>query len=158
PDDRPTVYVTLGTFVSSLPEGRALFQMVLEALRDEHLNLILTVGRANDPAQFGPQPPNVHIEQYIPQSLLLPSCDLVVHHTGYNTVMAALNYGLPAVMLPISADQPYVAACAEALGLGRVVEPAERTVDTIRSVVRSVLADVNVRRQVDQVRAQTLAL
>ena len=53
--DRPTVYATLGTIVNA-SRAAALFPLMLAALRDEPINLILTVGRDNDPAQFGPQP------------------------------------------------------------------------------------------------------
>jgi UDP:flavonoid glycosyltransferase YjiC (YdhE family) len=52
------------------------------------VNLLLTVGRNQDPAAFGPQPGHVRIERYVPQSLVFPSCDLVVTHGGDDTVMA----------------------------------------------------------------------
>ena len=48
--ERPTIYATLGTRVSRLPEGIATFAAILAALRDEPINLIVTVGNANDPA------------------------------------------------------------------------------------------------------------
>src|SRR5581483_10200708 len=72
---RPTVYATLGTAFN----GRAdLFAAFLAGLRDEPVNVVVTVGRDQDPAQFGPQPPHVRIERYVPQTLLLPHCDLVL--------------------------------------------------------------------------------
>ena len=49
----------------------------------------MTVGRSMDPLQFGPQPDHVRIEQYIPQSLLLPHCDALVFHGGYNSLQSA---------------------------------------------------------------------
>ena len=45
-----------------------LFQAILDGLRDEPVNLILTIGRDQDPDQFGRQPENVHIERYIPRA------------------------------------------------------------------------------------------
>ncbi|HEY8291724.1 MAG TPA: glycosyltransferase, partial [Thermomicrobiales bacterium] len=125
--DRPTIYATLGTVANRNPDGLAIFPAMLAALRDEPVNLILTVGRENDPADFGPQPENVHIERFILQSALLPHCDLTVHQGGFSTVTGALNAGLPMVVIPIFADQPYNAACCTALGVGRVVPPEERT-------------------------------
>jgi len=116
--DRPTIYATLGTVFGRGSEGLATFRAMLDALRDEPINLILTVGRDNDPADFGPQPPNVHIARFIPQSALLPYCDLVVQQGGFSTITGALNAGLPMVILPIGADQPYNAACCAALGVG----------------------------------------
>ena len=51
---RPTVYATLGTVYNRLP---TIFPAILAGLRDEPVNLILTIGRDQDPARFGPQPP-----------------------------------------------------------------------------------------------------
>ncbi len=156
--NRPTVYATLGTVVSSYPLGRDTFAAILEALRDEPWNLVLTVGRDNDPATFGPQPEHVHIERYIPQSQLVPHCDLVVTQGGFSTITGALNAGLPLVVVPLLADQPLNAACCAALGVGRVVEPEERTPDAIRAGVRAVLADPSYRTNAERVRDEIAAL
>jgi len=156
--DRPTIYATLGTVFGAHPTGRATFPAILEGLRDEPVNLILTVGRDNDPAQWGPQPPNVRIAQFIPQSALLPHCDLVVHHGGLSTVTGTLNAGLPMVVIPISADQPYNAACCAALGVGVVIEPGERSTEAIREAVRHVLADPTYRQKAERLRDEMAAL
>lgn len=156
--DRPTVYATLGTVFSAHPTGRATFPALLDALRDEPVNLILTVGRDNDPAQFGPQPDNVHIERFIPQSLLLPHCDLVVHQGGFSTITGTLNAGLPMVVIPISSDQPENAASCAALGVGRVIAPENRTPEAIRASVREVLGDPSYRRNAERVRDTMAAL
>ncbi|HEY0093352.1 MAG TPA: glycosyltransferase, partial [Archangium sp.] len=81
---RPVVYATLGTVFNKLVQHLGA---VAEGLRDEPVDLIITVGRDMDPAQLGPQPPHIHVERYIPQSLLLPRCDLAIMHGGYNSVM-----------------------------------------------------------------------
>lgn len=156
--ERPTVYATLGTIFSAHPTGRATFPVLLDALRDEPVNLILTVGRDNDPAQFGPQPPNVHIERFIPQSLLLPHCDLVVHQGGFSTITGTLNAGLPMIVIPISADQPENAECCAALGVGRVIGPGERTPEAIRTAVREVLATPSYRTNAEGIRNEMAAL
>jgi UDP:flavonoid glycosyltransferase YjiC (YdhE family) len=62
--DRPTVYATLGTVFADRVD---IFEAFLAALGDEPVNLVLTVGREQDPARFGPQPSNVHVERYIPR-------------------------------------------------------------------------------------------
>ncbi len=156
--DRPTIYATLGTMASRRPDARALFTAMLEALRDEPVNLILTVGRDNDPAAFGPQPGNVHIARFIPQSLLLQHCDLVVHQGGFSTVTGALNAGLPMVVTPMSADQPYNAECCAALGVGRVIAPDNRTPEAIRAAVREVLAAPSYRANAERLRDEMAAL
>ncbi|HEY7983222.1 MAG TPA: glycosyltransferase [Ktedonobacterales bacterium] len=156
--DRPTIYATLGTLANRGPVARALFAALLAALRDEPFNLILTVGRENDPADFGAQPENVRIARFIPQSALLPHCDLVVHQGGFSTVTGVLNAGLPMVIIPIFADQPYNAECCAALGVGRVLSADERTPQAIREAVRAILAEPAYRQNAAGVRNEMAAL
>jgi UDP:flavonoid glycosyltransferase YjiC (YdhE family) len=154
--DRPTVYATLGTVFNTRTPG--LFEAILEGLRDEPVNLILTIGRDRGPSDFGPQPENVHIEPYIPQSLLLPYCDLVITHAGFSTVAAALSHGLPMVAIPIDADQPVNAQRCAALGVAEVIEYEDRTPESIRQSVRTLLANDSYRRNAEQIRDQTATL
>jgi UDP:flavonoid glycosyltransferase YjiC (YdhE family) len=152
---RPTVYATLGTAFNDRPE---VFAAILEALRDETLNVVLTVGRDQDPARLGPQPGHIRVERYVPQTQLLPRCDLVLSHGGSGTVLAALAQGLPQVVLPLAADQPQNAARCAALGLGRVVPGREATPAAIRDAVRAVLADGRYRRNARRLRDEIAAL
>jgi UDP:flavonoid glycosyltransferase YjiC (YdhE family) len=152
--DRPVVYVGLGTVLNE-PK---IFRAFLAGLCDETLTLIVTVGRDQDPADYGPQPGNVHIERYVPLSLLLPHCDLVVTNGGSGTLTAALAHGLPLVVVPIGADQPENAARCAALGLGRVVPPADLTPETARQAVLAVLGDPACRAAAARLRDEIAAL
>lgn len=157
--ERPTVYATLGTEMNHLPGiFPGLLQTFIAGLRDEPLNLIVTVGRDMEPAALGPLPPNVHAERYIPQSLLLPHCDLVVTHGGHNTILAAISCGLPVVVTPITADQPENAQRCVTLELGRAIALPELTPDTVREAVRAVLHDPTYRTNVQSLRAEMEAL
>ncbi len=155
--DRPTVYATLGTTASGIAVGRGFLPVLLEALRDEPINLILTVGHTNDPAAFGPQPANIHIERYIPQSLLLPYCDVSVNQGGFGTMMGAVAAGVPQVMIPFSADQPANAECGERLGVGVIVREADRNAEGVRTAVRRTLGEPSHRAKAVQVRAEVAA-
>jgi UDP:flavonoid glycosyltransferase YjiC (YdhE family) len=153
--DAPLVYASLGT---AFNKRTALLRTFVEALRDEHVNLVVTVGRNGDPGQFGPQPPNVRIEQYIPQTLLFPRCDLVISHGGSNTMLAALAHGIPHVMVPIAADQPYNAARCSAAGVAQVVRSSDATTASIREAALSVLADPSYRRAAQRIRDEMESL
>jgi MGT family glycosyltransferase len=152
--DWPVIYVGLGT-VFNQPD---IFRAFITGLRDEPLTLVITVGRDQDPAAYGPQPENVHIERYVPLSLLLPHCDLVVTNGGSGTLTAALAHGLPVVVVPISADQPENAARCAMLGLGCVVAPADLTPETGRRAVLTILQDPANRVAAEQMRAEMDAL
>ena len=135
-----------------------MFRAILDGLSGESLNLVVTVGRDQDPAQFGPQPDHVHIERYIPLSLLLPQCSLVVCQAGFSTATTALRHGLPLVMLPLGADQPLVARQVARLGVGPVLGMHERTPEAIRAAVRAVLADPTYRQNAERIRDEMAAL
>jgi MGT family glycosyltransferase len=122
------------------------------------VELIVTVGRSIDPTAFGPQPANVHVEQYIPQSLLFPHVDAVVCHGGFNTVLGALSFGLPLVLAPISADQPVHARRCAALGVGRVLDAQTMDVTEIRAATRSVLHEPSYRAAAQQTQREIVAL
>ena len=152
--DRPVVYVGLGTLFNQ----PALFRAILAGLRDEAVTLVVTVGRDQEPGDYGAQPENVHVERYIPVSLLLPHCALAVTNGGSGTLTAALAHGLPVVVVPTGADQPANAARCAALGLGRVVPAAALTPEAVRAAVRAVLADPTYRRNTERLRDEMAAL
>jgi len=103
------------------------------------------VGRDQEPSSFGQQPPNVYIERYIPHALLLPRCDVMVTHCGFNSVMACLEVGLPMVAVPLAGDQPSNAARCVALGAARLVAPIERTPEIFHDSVMEVLREPKYR-------------
>lgn len=154
-EERPTVYATMGTVNNQVP---GVLEAILAGLREEPITLIMTTGRDRDPAAFGPQPPNVHLERYVPQSLLFPYCDLVVTHGGTGTVMAALGQGLPMVILPIAADQPDNARRCVDIGLAEAVTSDERTPETIRAATRKVLADPRYRENAGRLQDEIQAM
>ena len=122
---RPVTYLTLGTIFNL--ESGDLFERVLAGLRGLPGSVVVTVGRNLDPTSLGPQPANVHVHRFIPQSILLPHCDLVVSHAGSGSVVGALAHGLPMVLLPMGADQPLNAARAEALGVAELLDAVAAT-------------------------------
>lgn len=146
----PLVYFTLGTIFAQ--ESGDLFGRVLAGLRDLPVRVIVTVGRELDPAELGEQPPHVRIEQFLPQSTVLPRCAAVVSHAGSGSVIGALAFGIPSVLLPMGADQPLNADRCSALGVSRVLDPLSCTPQQVAIAVRSVLAEPSFRKAAGQVR------
>ena len=134
-----TVYLTLGTFFNSADQ----FAMPLGALQELGVNVVLTCGYGVDKAAFGPLPPNVVVEQYVPQALLLPRCSAVVCHAGAGTVIGALANGVPLVCLPRGADQFGNAAQVSRTGAGITLRPDEVSADSLRDACRRVLGDAS---------------
>jgi UDP:flavonoid glycosyltransferase YjiC (YdhE family) len=102
-----TVFVSLGTVLSA--EYPDIFDKILAGLRDKPVNLVMTMGGRDDPARFGPQPPNVRIVPFMTQDelrQLLPHVDLSINHAGYSSMMEALLRGIPLILLPLVSDAP----------------------------------------------------
>ncbi|MGH3849886.1 MAG: glycosyltransferase, partial [Pseudonocardiaceae bacterium] len=147
----PRVYVTLGTIDNDAP---GVFEAVLSALGARAFNVVVTVGPSRDPAELGPQPDNIFVASYLPQSLILPRCHAVVCHGGSGTTLAALRHGLPLLLLPQGANQFWNAERCEALGVGSSLTGDQLTVDAIGVAVDRLLAEPSYRQRAQSVRTE----
>ena len=104
------VYVTLGTV--SFGAVEVLRRAVLETAAHD-VDVLVAVGPEGDPALLGELPANVQVERFVPQAEVLRQVDLVVHHGGAGTMLGVLADGLPQLLLPQGADQPFNAVAIE---------------------------------------------
>jgi UDP:flavonoid glycosyltransferase YjiC (YdhE family) len=135
---RRLAYVTMGTVFNKASD---VFRSILEGLREEDLNVIVTVGPSGDPSALGPQPDNVRVERYIPQSQVLPLCDLFVSHGGSGALLGALSAGVPMLAIPQGADQFMNAARVVQTGVGLRLMPSEVSVAAILDSARRLIDD-----------------
>src|SRR3954453_1627034 len=151
----PIVYITLGTVYN---QNLGVFQVLLDGLRDEALNIVVTVGKQNDPAVLGRQPSNIQVHQFIPQELLLPQCAAVATHGGAGSTLGALAFGLPLLLVPQGADQFYNADRVVAAGAGVQLLPDSLTADSARDAVRMLLRDDTFRQAADRIKNELDAM
>jgi len=136
-DSGPLVYATLGTVFNDRP---GVLDALIIGLGDIDASVIVTTGRNIDPTSLPAAAANVRVERYLPQSLLLPRADAIVHHSGFNTLLGGLNYGLPQVLIPLGGDQPILASRAAEVGVGIVVpEVDQRVPETIAAAAARIL-------------------
>jgi MGT family glycosyltransferase len=142
--ERPFVYVSVGTVFNFRPEA---YQLILEALGDEPLDVLLTTGGGRiKPADLEPLPANITARHYADDvPAVLARADLFVTHAGTGSLHEALLAGVPMVCLPQGGDQFAWAGRLEALGVGRVVPP---DVQAIRTRVWQTLGDKELRARV----------
>ena len=155
--DAPLVYVTAGTVFNRMP---GYFRTIVEALAEEQVRVIVTTGMSGaDAADIGvPKlPSNVSLARYIPQSQLLQRSALMISHGGFNTVLGAVNHGVPLITIPIAADQGQNGLRTAATGCGVCLPFHDRvatfplcqdlaeaplfSVDSLRDATRLVLRD-----------------
>ncbi len=146
-DDRPTLYVSMGTIVG----GLRIFQNVIEVARGAHWKAVLAVGHNTDLAQFSHAPNNVLVRKFVPQLELLPRVSAVLSHGGNNTVSETLMHGLPLLVIPMSADQPESAGRVKACGAGLRLRPGAASGDRLRLAIEAVLFDERYREAAQKV-------
>jgi MGT family glycosyltransferase len=71
---------------------------------------VLSIGDQIDPEQIGPLPSNTILVKRAPQLELLKRASVCITHAGLNTALEALAQGVPQVAIPVTVDQPGVAA------------------------------------------------
>ncbi|MDQ6674958.1 MAG: hypothetical protein M3069_30190 [Chloroflexota bacterium] len=128
--------MTLGTNTNS---DMSIFRSVIDGLCDMDIEVLITIGHGQDPASIGSLPANAHVENYVPQSLLLPHCSAVICHGGAGTTLNSLAVGLPLLMLPQGADQYVISDLVVAAGAGLLLTPANVRPSTVRADVVTLL-------------------
>lgn len=146
-DERPLAYLTLGT----VHNHAAVLASAIEALSALPLRVLVTVGPDGDVDSFGPQPPNVTIERWVPQAQVLEQCDAVASHAGSGTFLGALAAGLPQLCLPQAADQFRNTAAGTQRGAVLSLAPDVATGEAIASAVTRLLHEVSFRIAAEEV-------
>ena len=146
-DGRPLIYATFGT---ELPDQRPL-KTAVEAISSLDVRVLATIGPRGSLDALGPQPENVTIMRYVPQTVVLPHAAAVVSHAGSGTVLAALGAGVPQLCLPQFADQPLNAAAVADSGAGLTLGSKVLDHHTIRDAIVRLLTE-------DAFRLRALAL
>jgi zeaxanthin glucosyltransferase len=134
-DDRPVVYVSLGSFLSARADVLAL---VAAALRPLDVRVALATGSAPRTA-LGELPDGWLVREFLPQVRLLRDSAAAVTHGGNNSVTEALTAGVPLLVLPLSTDQFAGAAAVERGGVGTSLDPNAATAEEVRAAVESLL-------------------
>jgi UDP:flavonoid glycosyltransferase YjiC (YdhE family) len=132
PEDRPIVYVTLGSSGSS-----RLLATVLEALGSEPVTVIAALVDAV-PDRL---PPNVRCADYLPGLEAAERARLVISNGGSPTAQQALAAGKPIIGLPANLDQHLNMDYVVRAGAGRSIRSEHVTAVAVRQAVRAVLAD-----------------
>lgn len=147
-DGRPMIYASLGTLQNRM---EATFHKIAEACNGLDAQLVIALGSKtrNDLPDL---PGNPVVVPFAPQVELLKRASLVITHAGLNTALETLAAGVPMVALPVTNDQPGVAARLRHLGVAEVLPMGALESTRLRQAVRKVMADESYK-----VRVSTLA-
>ena len=146
---KPLIYASLGTLQAG---DSHYFRYIAEACAGLDAQLALATGGAPGTEPPRDLPGDPVVVRFAPQTLLLRRAALCITHAGMNTTMQALAFGVPLVALPITHDQPGIAARVAYSGAGVTIPMQRVTVARLRQAVETVLREPRYRE-----RAQAIA-
>jgi MGT family glycosyltransferase len=119
-----------------------VFRTIVAAVaKKKNLQLVLSIGDQIDPKRIGPVPNNAIVVKRAPQLELLRRATLCITHAGLNTVLESLAQGVPQLAIPITYDQPGVAARIAHKRTGVVTSLDKLTADHLAFLLNEVLID-----------------
>jgi UDP:flavonoid glycosyltransferase YjiC (YdhE family) len=140
----------LVTISSQLQDDVPLAEAALEALASRQLRVMVTLGPDHDPAELAAVPANARVERTVSHAAVLERASLLVSHAGHGSVMKALWYGQPMVLVPWGRDQPGVAARAAALGVAEVVPRENASAEALSAAIDAVLDNERMRQEAER--------
>ena len=136
---QPLVYASMGTLQNGLIE---IFRSITQAATGlKELQFVLAVGGQLDPKELGDIPANVLLVSHAPQIEILKRSSVCITHAGLNTVLESLTSGVPMLAVPITNDQPGVAARIADKKVGVVISPDQASSGTFLAAINQVLGD-----------------
>lgn len=111
--EKPPICVSFGSMVNR--HAKRINSVVQSALKQtNNRGIILSgwselVNQADDDLLY---------LKAVPHDWLLPRCKMVIHHGGAGTTSAGLRAGIPNIVVPFTADQPFWGGRVHSIGVG----------------------------------------
>jgi sterol 3beta-glucosyltransferase len=143
-DGPPPVFIGFGSMSSKNPVQTA--EVVCEAVRLAGCRAIVSEGWGGMAID---QLPNQVIQvREIPHEWLFPRVSAVVHHGGAGTTATAIRAGIPSVVCPFAADQPYWGHIVFKHGLGpRPIAQKKLRPDHLAKAIVQAVQDSEIRKR-----------
>jgi zeaxanthin glucosyltransferase len=123
-----------------------VFRTIVAAVaKNKNLQLVLSIGDQIDPKQIGSAPNNAIIVRQAPQLELLKQTTVCITHAGLNTALESLAQGVAQLAIPVTYDQPGVAARIAHHKTGVVTSLDKLTADHLALLLEEVLTDLTYR-------------
>jgi zeaxanthin glucosyltransferase len=140
--DKPLIYASMGTLQNQLTD---VFQLIASACVGLDAQLVISLGGASVES-LPALPGNPLVVSYAPQLALLERASVAITHAGMNTALECLTYGVPMVAIPVTNDQPGVAARIAWIGAGEIVPLHKLTAKRLHEALKLVLTQESYRQ------------
>jgi len=151
----PPVCIGFGSMTGRDPQR--ITRLVVEAVKRSGRRAVLLAGWAGLGAEE--LPPTIFRLDAAPHGWLYPRMAAVVHHGGAGTTAAGLRAGVPTVVVPHMADQPFWGQRVHALGVGPKPIPRPKlTAENLGQAIHAAATDPAMRQRAqalgEQIRAE----
>jgi len=140
----PPVYIGFGSLNNeNLPR---IMRMTFEAVRRLRQRVIVLTGWSGlDSVEL---PEEAYKVSDVPHDWLFPRMAVTIHHGGAGTTGSAVRAGVPTIVTPFFADQPFWAERTAALGVGPKPMPLKRlNVTHMTRAIRQAIGDPEMRQR-----------
>ena len=146
----PLIYASMGTLQNGL---ESVFTSIAEAVGTRPgMQLVLSIGPSLDPEKISSLPANSIVVKNAPQMELLKRSALCITHAGLNTALESLTLGVPMVAIPVSIDQPGVAARIAYTKTGAYVPLRALSTSQLFTLIDCVLGNPEYRQNANKMR------
>ncbi|MGK7947288.1 MAG: glycosyltransferase [Xenococcaceae cyanobacterium] len=135
---QPLIYASLGTLQNRL---LWIFEAIAIACAELDAQLVISLGGGTAKESLSNFSGNNIVVNYAPQLEILQKATLCITHAGLNTVLESLSCGVPMVAIPITNDQPGVAARITWTGTGEFIPLSRINVEKLSKTIKKVLTE-----------------
>jgi sterol 3beta-glucosyltransferase len=111
--EKPPICISFGSMVNR--DAERIDKIVRDALKGTNNRGIILSGWSEVKHR---ESKDVLYLNAIPHDWLLPQCKMIIHHGGAGTTSAGLRAGIPNIVVPFTADQPFWGRRVHAIGAG----------------------------------------
>jgi zeaxanthin glucosyltransferase len=134
--EQPLIYASLGTLQNRQPQ---IFETIAAACVGVKAQLVISLGNPNAQITERSLPGNPLIVPYAPHQQLIQQASLIITHAGMNTTLGALSSGVPIIAIPITNEQPGIAARLVRTGAGEMLSLSKLSVAALHHTIQRVL-------------------
>ena len=144
PDDRPIVYLNLGTSGDS-----GLLPRILDVLGGKPLRVIAATGGKGE---LQSPSPDIQLVDFIPGDAACERADLMIFNGGVGGTQQAVAAGIPVIGIPSNLDQFLNMDYVQKAGLGTMVRSDRASAAKLSEAIEEVLGDDRYRRRARELR------